>query len=293
MDFTKEYLEQIIADQIEESSQIEYKAADALGKSDGKKSEITKDISALANSAGGILIYGIREHSNSDLKHLPEKLDPVDQSQYSKEWLDQITASIQPRIDGLRIIPIRVGPNTSDYCYVVDVPQSGTAHQARDHRYYRRRNFEATAMEDYEIRDVMNRRKHPVLDAAILIAPPSMYGDPSNISIRVSNTSRILARYYLIVVRMPFRLTNGLIINPNDSTIDYKEGCLLFSVSNGSGSPLFPGSTRFHPNEYKIASKIIPEPEHSIADIRISVYADEMERLDLTKNLAVAEAGWT
>jgi hypothetical protein len=31
------------------------------------------------------------------------------------------------------------------------------AHQARDYRYYKRHNFNALPMEDYEVRDVMNR----------------------------------------------------------------------------------------------------------------------------------------
>ena len=90
MDFTRDYLTRLIADQIEESSILEYKAAESLGRSDGKKRDITKDISALANAAGGILIYGIREHTDPDQSHLPEALDPVDQSKFSKAWLDQI-----------------------------------------------------------------------------------------------------------------------------------------------------------------------------------------------------------
>ncbi len=196
MEFTKENLDRLIADQVEESSILEYKAAESIGRSDGKKRDITKDISAFANAAGGVLIYGIREHAGDpDRSHLPETLDPVDQSQFSKEWLDQIVSLIQPRIEGLRIIPVHVGPRVCDYCYAVDVPQSSTAHQALDRRYYKRRNFESTPMEDYEIRDVMNRRKHPVLTAAIRVIS-RLPGDDSRIAVRVENTSRVMARYF-------------------------------------------------------------------------------------------------
>ena len=80
MDFTKDYLSRLVADEVEESSILEYKAPESIGRSDGKKREITKDISALANAAGGILIYGIREHADSSRRHLPEALGPVDQS---------------------------------------------------------------------------------------------------------------------------------------------------------------------------------------------------------------------
>ena len=59
--WTKQKLDQMIADKVEESLAVEYKRADALAKTDGKKADITKDVSAFANSSGGVLIYGIAE----------------------------------------------------------------------------------------------------------------------------------------------------------------------------------------------------------------------------------------
>lgn len=292
MDFTKEYLTQLIADRIEESSQLEYKGADALGRSDGKKREITKDISAFANSAGGVLIYGIREFADAERSHLPERLDPVSQSEYSKEWLDQITASIQPRIEGLRIVPVHVGPELNDYCYAVEIPQSGTAHQALDRRYYRRRNFESTAMEDYEIRDVMNRRRHPLLTAEVQVVSRWLEGN-SYIAVRVQNMSRVMARHYAVVVHMPLRLSSGIIC-PEDATLESKDGqsFWLFSVGNGIGAPLFPGSTKILRVKFDHADRINPSPGTSIPEIRLSIYADEMEKIELSKELSRAEREW-
>ena len=293
MEFTKEYLTQLIADQIEESSTLEYKAADSLGRSDGKKREITKDVSALANAAGGILIYGIREHGDAERSHLPDVLDSVDQSTFSKEWLDQIVSLIQPRVDGLRIIPIHVGPGVADYCYVVDIPQGSTAHQALDRRYYKRRNFESTPMEDYEIRDVMNRRKHPVLRAAVRVVL-DWPGDNSRIIVRVENTSRVMARYFRVVVHMPLRLSSGTLIHPEDANLESKDGesLWLFSVGNGIGSPLFPGSMTILHQKFDPIQSLDPDPGISIPDIRLTIYADEMEKVNLTKNLAQAEREW-
>jgi len=149
--------------QAEESTTLEYKAADALGTSDGKKKEITRDVSALANAAGGIVIYGIKEYDQGDKKHLPEKLDPVARTHFSKEWLDQVINNIRPRIEGLAIYPVPVNEDTrpNEVVYIVEVPQSTTAHQATDLKYYRRYNFERLAMQDHEIRDVMNRGAKP------------------------------------------------------------------------------------------------------------------------------------
>jgi Schlafen, AlbA_2 len=157
-------LQRHINDEVEESLNLEYKAGDALGTNNDKKKEITKDVSAMANSAGGTIIYGMKEYAQPDKKHLPEDFAPIDRTQFSKEWLEQIINSIQPRINGIIIhaVDLNTGPN--DVAYVVEIPQSTTAHQARDKRYYKRFNFLSEPMEDYEIRDVMHRATLPDVD---------------------------------------------------------------------------------------------------------------------------------
>ena len=72
--WTENKIQRYIDSEIEESLTLEYKSGDALGKSDYQKQEITKDVSAMANAAGGILIYGISEFSPTFKKHLPEKI---------------------------------------------------------------------------------------------------------------------------------------------------------------------------------------------------------------------------
>jgi len=79
-------IQRYIDDEEEESLALDYKAASALAKSDSKKAEITKDVSAMANSAGGTIIYGLREHPTA--RHKVEQLDPIDRTQFSKEWLE-------------------------------------------------------------------------------------------------------------------------------------------------------------------------------------------------------------
>ena len=57
-----DYLDQLIANSVEENAELEYKAAAALQREDRKITEATKDVSPFANSNGGILIYGIKEN---------------------------------------------------------------------------------------------------------------------------------------------------------------------------------------------------------------------------------------
>jgi|ERR1022692_755884 predicted HTH transcriptional regulator len=120
---TRADLQSLIDSRIEENWSLEYKAAGALNRENPRlRDEMTKDISAFANAAGGTLIYGIKEFNEAEKRHLPSVITPINAMEYSREWLDQMVGQIQPRIDGLRINPLHVGPSDSDFCYVVVVP---------------------------------------------------------------------------------------------------------------------------------------------------------------------------
>jgi len=134
--WTESRLQNFITSEIEESLMLEYKAAEALDRADYKKKEITKDVSAMANSAGGIIIYGIAENQREDKRHLPGSISPVDRTRFPREWLEQIIQAIRPRIDGILIHSVKLESGENDVAYVVEIPQGNTAHQASDHRYY-------------------------------------------------------------------------------------------------------------------------------------------------------------
>jgi len=88
----------------------------------------------------------------------------LDPSVITRESLEQlIDGGVRPRIDGLKIVAIPL--NAGKFAYAVTVPQSAyrAPHQAPDHRYYKRQNFQSVPMEDYEIRDVLRRATTPKL----------------------------------------------------------------------------------------------------------------------------------
>ncbi len=145
----------------EESLTLEYKAAASIDKSPQKKKEITKDVSSMANSAGGFIIYGVKEYDDPSKKHKPEAIDGIDRQQFPKEWLEDVINNVHPHISGLLIHQVDMNTDSNKVIYVVEIPQSNTAHQATDYRYYKRFNFKSAPMEDYEVRDVMNRGTTP------------------------------------------------------------------------------------------------------------------------------------
>ena len=156
-DWDEAYLNSLIQVGEQESLTLDYKASAALAKGDKEKNDLSKDVSAFANSAGGLLVYGIVED-----KHVPIGIDTgVDRNVITKEWLESVIKSrIQPVVDDLAIKQIDLPSKGVDkVAYVVKVPgaTSRAPHQAHDHRYYKRFNFESTPMEDYEVRDLMRR----------------------------------------------------------------------------------------------------------------------------------------
>ena len=56
-------------DGVEESTTLDYKGAGGLDKSPGKKKDIAIDVSAMAITAGGFIIYGLKEYDEDGKKH--------------------------------------------------------------------------------------------------------------------------------------------------------------------------------------------------------------------------------
>lgn len=141
--WTQQALEELIKNQAQESLKLDYKGSGSLKKDSKSRNEIQKDVSAMANSAGGTIIYGIAEFREKEKKHLPERIDPIDQTEITKEWLESIINNIERRIAGIVItpVPVNLSNNPNEVVYVVEIPQGHTAHQcSADLKYYRRFN---------------------------------------------------------------------------------------------------------------------------------------------------------
>ncbi len=159
VEYTEEKILTLIREKTLENTFLDYKSADALGKKDKNRNEISRDVSAFANSAGGDIIYGITEDA-----HIPNEIDGTTGILEKKTWLEQIiNSNIQPRINGISVYPVLIPSQGNGAVLIVHIPKSHTAHQAKDQKYWCRYGSEKQAMEDYQVRQTMNRMRTPVL----------------------------------------------------------------------------------------------------------------------------------
>jgi hypothetical protein len=205
--WTEDDLMALQRQQITERLDLEYKRAEALENTDGKKNEISKDVSAMANSAGGTIIYGIAEDKQTRTIRVTGGIDP---SVLSIEWLEQVISSrIQRKIDGVGINPVQLATvDPGKVAYVVSVPQSMRApHMAYDRRYYKRLGTTTALMEEYEVRDVFRRMESPDLSLDLTVSgPPS---DTTTLQVFVTNSSPEPALYASIRVFVDYPLKVG------------------------------------------------------------------------------------
>lgn len=141
---------------------LEFKSGLELNKkTEELAKDLSKDVSAMLNASGGVILLGVDEDKKT---HTASGLSPVDPVAISKERLENIVLdNIHPKPQ-VTIYPVSLtGDHSGRVVYVVLIPAGGTAHQAKDFRYHRRRNFRAEPLEDYEVREVMRRAQAPDL----------------------------------------------------------------------------------------------------------------------------------
>lgn len=238
--WNQQRLEEMISNGAEESVYLDFKAAGAL--SNDKKKDICKDVSAFANSDGGVIIYGINE-----VNHKADSLSFIDGKLIAKEWLEQvINDGIQRRINGIRISPIRFGNDVTKTIYVVEIPTSPLApHMTKDNRYYKRFNFMSVPMEEYEVRHTFERKQNfklEITDTLIEITNHKTWFRDEEfrflLSFHVKNIGHSVADSYKFKVSV--KGANGCSFSFNDQSYNVTKDMLNdVSISTTNSFPIY------------------------------------------------------
>ncbi|HEX9923067.1 MAG TPA: ATP-binding protein [Anaerolineae bacterium] len=159
--WTKEDLDKLIGQA--ESIRLEFKQSRLLEESRERiANNLTKEVSAFANTEGGTIVIGIRERREGRARIADSIDNGVDIQTWSPEQLQQlIESNVSPYLTGLRVRPIPLDETKTNFAYAIYVPPGNTAYQASDYRYYGRSEYESKALPDHEIRLRMFRGKTP------------------------------------------------------------------------------------------------------------------------------------
>jgi hypothetical protein len=192
-------IENLIENKIQEDTNLDYKTPD-FSKGDFNK-ELAKDVSAMANSDGGTIIYGIQEEN-----HFPKEIIWIKKDEGYCEKIEQIINSkIFRKIEGIKVRKISSEDKTK-FVIVVDIPKSDAApHQIHEdstqRRYYKRHGSITEQMEHYEIEDLFFKRKRPTLK--IGLRNISKERDKPAFEIYLENTGKVVAEQTYIKLKTP------------------------------------------------------------------------------------------
>ena len=252
---TEAELLDLVHRKVEESIHLDYKASDKLNKTDPSRRDLSIDVSAFANSAGGTLIYGVSELRPSPGAPLPDQVDEgSDPNEIDASWIEDVLLSrVHPRLEGLRIKPIPLDTERPGrLAFVVAVPSTQNGpHQASDNRYYKRHNLKSMPMEDYEIRDVRNRATSPRIELAVKARNFSAKagGEQVGLSGVMRNTGPVMANNVYLELDIPdgtmdLQMCRGPFINfyvLDEEGTRYRR--MTYHHRDATGAlPVFPGT---------------------------------------------------
>jgi hypothetical protein len=151
-EITADIIQKFVSKKIEENSILEYKQGEAYDDVDG----LAKQISAFANTDGGLLILGVSAGKGTGNKIYPKELTWIDSSKTAETLENKLLSKIKPVIDGLIIYPVKKNNVDPKVIFLIDVPQSSRRPHMCNYMFYVRRNFKSEPMDYDEVKSMIN-----------------------------------------------------------------------------------------------------------------------------------------
>jgi hypothetical protein len=272
-------LHMMVTAQHEESLTLDFKRTRSsdFGHADDRKL-LAKCISGFANSAGGLIVWGVDARPGPNDIDCAQAIVPIDPIGPFVSRLKELgDVAVAPALVGVehRTIPL----HGSGGCAVTLVPQSdGGPHMAKlgEDRYYQRVGDKFLKMEHYAIADMFGRRRRPVLEVDV-----RRRDDGRNV-VSIRNTGRGTARGPYLKLRLPSTLRRaqaGIDGNGNEGLPR-----LVGSASDSQG-PEFAGNAMvlIHPNQrFEIAAVEVRERSEAGHEISYQLAAEDFPLVDGT-----------
>jgi hypothetical protein len=219
--------------------------------------ELSKQLSAFANGAGGRIFLGVDDTGTPD-EGVPVDLKPGG----TRSWLeDVIPHLVSPPLARFNVHEVRGDGRTRVHpdraVYVIEVPASEEApHQALDHRYYLRIAGKSRPMGHVHVQDILRRTRQPHVE----VSRVSPYGaaervttDPRGPKVHVAfrlfvaNRGRTMAQHVGTEVVLPRPLVGKEVKERMLETgdVQYTQTPGTIVMFRYHPTPLFPGQEIF------------------------------------------------
>ena len=161
--FTKSDLDKLIEANVSEGIQIEFKKELTIDANNDKK-EFISDITALANTEGGVLFIGIEERKDDNGKNtgVADKITPIKISnvdQLIQKINNFIRSGTNPPLTNVHINPIEIEANKYVLVFTInptiDLPVMNTVNKTN--KFYKRTSVGKYPVEVYELSEMFNK----------------------------------------------------------------------------------------------------------------------------------------
>lgn len=205
----EEDLRRLVEERREENLYLEYKEKQdrrhgSIDENDRRN--FSKTVSAFANAAGGVLIFGVASEKTRDEPDHAADLKPIaGVDGFRARLQDSVLTTTQPVVDDVefRVIP---SPAAVDAGYLACVvPQSDKPpHRAMqaEREYYRRTATGCRKLEHLDLEDMFGRRPRPLVRVHLELRPRPGIDQYEELHFAFSNEGRAVARYAGLLATM-------------------------------------------------------------------------------------------
>lgn len=181
----------------------------------GWQNDLSKAISAMANSGGGYLLLGAIESQSNillDGKGINQKVKNNGTRKWLEDTLYKLTDPFLQRIDVFELTNFQGNQLAGTALYIVEIDESPIApHQAKDNKYYIRIGSSSLAATHQMVMDIMNRKQHPEMKLSFsygfvdILNPNHIKreGPAPVLIIDIENIGKIYAQYMNVILKVP------------------------------------------------------------------------------------------
>lgn len=230
--------EQLIKFKAERSTNVDFIDISKISESSSFEQNITRLISSMANTIGGVIFLGIKAKRKKAFQ-----LENI-QNIISINWLNfVINKNILPKINNLNM---QLFENDNTKIIVIRIPRSQKApHIASDNRFYCRNNDKTILLQEHEIRNLYTKNSKPNLE---FVGVTNTNGGPTNKlgkidfitffpKFLIKNSGEQIEKVFKIEITMPVSLHDVNYKAMHNYFSHYDDNRIVFSISNKS--PLF------------------------------------------------------